>query len=161
MILPDWQIRQRGIFTPFCERSKQRGMSYGLSFAGYDVRVDLDDDHNLMGDVYALLLPPGRFVLASTMEHFAIPNDVMGIVHDKSTWARLGLAVQNTVLEPGWRGYLTLELTNHGPQDILVYHGDPIAQIVLHQLAAPPEHTYEGGKYQDQEQGPQAARFEE
>lgn len=154
MILPDFMIRERGIFTPFHERSKQRGMSYGLSYAGYDVRIDLDNP------IKAMRLEPGAFILASTIEHFDMPSNVLGIVHDKSTWARRGLAAQNTVIEPGWKGYLTLELTNHGPEPIVIEHGDPIAQIVLHLLAAPPESVYEG-KYQNQEKGPQEARFEQ
>lgn len=159
MILPDFMIRERGIFTPFSERSKQRGMSYGLSMAGYDIRIDLEEDKYLLADTYGTILYPGDFLLAATVERFDMPTDVLGIVHDKSTWARQGLAAQNTVIEPGWRGFLTLELTNHGPKEILILHGDPIAQIVLHQLAARPESAYDG-KYQDQEKGPQEARFE-
>ena len=167
MILPDFMIRERGIFTPFHERSKTRGMSYGLSHAGYDVRVDLSDhepntdltpDGSPLG-IKGVVLQPGDFLLAATIEQFDMPVDLLGIVHDKSTWARQGLAAQNTVIEPGWRGFLTLELTNHGPAPIQVWHGDPIAQIVLHLLAARPESTYEG-KYQGQEKGPQKARFE-
>lgn len=163
MILPDFMIRERGIFTPFSERSKQRGMSYGLSHAGYDVRIDLNNCiHRTMvegHDTACIILAPGQFMLASTIEHFAMPIDLLGIVHDKSTWARQGIACQNTVIEPGWRGYLTLEITNHGPTEVRIHHGDPIAQIVLHVLVAPPERVY-AGKYQDQGQGPQEARFE-
>jgi dCTP deaminase len=84
MILSGSSIRARGIFTPFAERTKFLGMTYGVGPAGYDVRVDQD-----------IKLPPGGFALASTLEHFDMPNDLMGIVHDKSTWARLGLAAQN------------------------------------------------------------------
>lgn len=163
MILSGQSIRARGIFTPFSERSKQRGMSYGLSQAGYDVRIDLK---NVTGTPLSrhdagwfVVLQPGEFLLASTLEHFDMPNDVVGIVHDKSTWARQGLAVQNTVCEPGWRGYLTIELTNHGREPLHIYQGDPIAQIVLHLTDAAVESPYEG-KYQDQARGPQSARFE-
>lgn len=157
MILPDFMIRERGIFTPFSERSKQRGMSYGLSHAGYDVRITLNGMTAFSAGV--VQLEPGGFMLASTLEHFDMPADLLGIVHDKSTWARMGLAAQNTIIEPGWKGYLTLELTNHSDKVIAIHEGDPIAQIVLHQLAAPPESTYQG-KYQSQEKGPQEARFE-
>ena len=167
MILPDFKIREAGIFKPFHEKARCRGMSYGLSYAGYDVRVDLLhlpvntewSEHGLPVGTHAVRLEPGDFLLAATMEEFTMPADVLGIVHDKSTWARQGLAAQNTVIEPGWKGYLTLELTNHGPKAVDIYHGDPIAQIVLHRLEAPPESTYEG-KYQNQEKGPQEARFE-
>lgn len=169
MILPDFMIRERGIFTPFSERSKRRGMSYGLSHAGYDVRVDLShlelryeahEDPAIPCGVRALLLQPNESVLAATVEHFKMPANVLGVVHDKSTWARQFLAAQNTVIEPGWEGYLTLELSNHGPDPIVIYDQDPIAQIVLHMLVAPPESVY-NGKYQNQERGPQEARFEE
>lgn len=169
MILSGQTIRQRGIFTPFNEKGRQRGMSYGLSQAGYDVRIDLKNvtqrslvRHNASGDActgWFIELEPGGFMLASTVEHFDMPSDVVGIVHDKSTWARLGLAVQNTVAEPGWRGYLTIELTNHGHEPLRIYQGDPIAQVVCHLTDAPVEAPYEG-KYQDQERGPQKARFE-
>lgn len=167
MILSGQSIRERGIFTPFSERAKQRGMSYGLSQAGYDVRIDL---RNVTGialgrregtqcEDWSVTLEPGAFLLAATIEHFDMPGDVVGIVHDKSTWARQGLAVQNTVCEPGWRGYLTIELTNHGRTPIVIHQGDPIAQIVLHLTDRSVERPYDG-KYQDQERGPQSARFE-
>lgn len=123
-------------------------MSYGLSAAGYDVRVDRTN-----------ILYPGEFLLAATLERFKMPGNLLGIVHDKSTWARLGLAVQNTVIEPGWEGYLTIELTNHSPAPLTVSQGDPIAQIVFHYLDEPTDNPY-SGKYQNQERGPQAARFE-
>ena len=66
----------------------------------YDVRITCCD----------ALIEPGQFLLAATVERFQMPNDLMGIVHDKSTWARRGLVVQNTVIEPGWHGYLTIEV---------------------------------------------------
>lgn len=146
-VLSGQTIRQWGIFTPFHERSKAFGMSFGLSAAGYDVRV-----------AETLTLRPGKFALASTMEHFTIPGHVIAFVHDKSTWARRGLALQNTVAEPGWRGYLTLELSNHGRELLQIEAGSPIAQIVLHFLDQPAEQPYVG-RYQDQEAGAQAARL--
>lgn len=150
MILPAQAIRniEPPIITPWFERSKFNGMSFGLSAAGYDVRV-----------AEAILLPVGQFSLASTLEQFNMPNWVLGIVHDKSTWARMGLAVQNTVIEPGWKGYLTVELTNHGPNALTIPSGAPIAQIVFHSLLEPTEQPYDG-KYQNQEAGAQNARFE-
>lgn len=153
MILSGQSIRKRGIFTPFNERTKHNGMSYGLSMAGYDVRVTLD------GLEDKITLYPGDFILAVTQEHFDMPSDVLGIVHDKSTWARQGIAVQNTVIEPGWKGYLTLEITNHGAEAVVLASGDPIAQIVCHQLDEPAEQPYDG-KYQNQEDTPQEARFD-
>jgi dCTP deaminase len=132
---------------PFCERTVVNGMSYGVSYAGYDVRIREE-----------VVLFPGEFRLASTVEYFTTPNYVVGIVHDKSTWARKGIAVQNTVIEPGWEGYLTLELTNHGRETIRIRSGDPICQILYHQLDKPVV-GYEG-KYQHQEARPVEAIFE-
>lgn len=151
MILPAQHIRARvGMIEPFEERGVASGMSYGLSAAGYDVRIDC-----------GRILRPGDFCLASTLERFNIGADVLGHVADKSTWARRGLAIQNTIIEPGWNGYLTLELTNHGEETIVIADGTPIAQIVFHLLAEPTEQPYgENAKYQNQERGPVKARFE-
>ena len=89
-------------------------------------------------------LGPGDFVLASTLERFVMPTNVMAQVADKSTWARRGLAVQNTIIEPGWEGWLTLELTNHGTSIISLQEGTPIAQIIFMRLDQPTEQPYEG-----------------
>ncbi len=159
MILPAQTIRKLCkmplgklyMITPFFERSPSAGMTFGLSPAGYDVRIAEDVDL-FVGN------SGSGFALASTMEHFVMPDDVIAFVKDKSTWARRGLAVQNTVIEPGWRGYLTLELTNHGPKLIQVKKGSPIAQIVFERLEDPTEQPYEG-RYQDQAAGPQDAKF--
>lgn len=88
-----------------------------------------------------------------------MPNDLLAVVHDKSTWIRRGLSVHNTVLEPGWRGYLTLELAYHGYGRLSVKAGDPIAQIVFHMLDFTTSQPYTG-KYQDQPAGPQPAKME-
>jgi dCTP deaminase len=92
VILPAQEIRRLRPLDPFVEREIAFGTTYGLGPAGYDVRI-----------AEMIWLWRGRFLLASTIEHFDMPNDVMAIVHDKSTWARRGVAVQNTVIEPGWR----------------------------------------------------------
>lgn len=148
MILSAQTIRKIKPIEPFVERTVQNGMSYGLSIAGYDVRCDQD-----------LVLPAAGFKLASTVERFLMPDDVVGIVHDKSTWARRGIALQNTVIEPGWCGYLTIEITNHSDKEIIIQKGDPIAQILFHRTDYPVESPY-SGKYQNQESGPQEARNE-
>jgi len=153
--LPAQEIRRRcaspaPMIWPFVERDVVRGMSFGLSAASYDVRI-----------AESVTIYPGEFVLASTMERFCIPNDVLMVAHDKSSWARRGLAVQNTIFDPGWRGYATLELTNHGRSSLSILAGDPIAQVVCHLLTEPTTQPYgfNGmGKYQDQEAGPQPAR---
>lgn len=81
-----------------------------------------------------------------------MPNDVVGRVADKSTNARRFLTVQNTVIEPGWRGYLTLELTRHLPWPIRIKAGTPIAQILFELTDKPVSRPYTG-KYQDQQAG--------
>lgn len=149
MIIPAQEIRRRGIFSPFHERSVIRGRSFGLSSAGYDVRI-----------AESLRMWPGDFVLASTIERFDIPNDLVAYVKDKSSWIREGIHVHNTVAEPGWRGHLTLEIKNVGSKQIWIEAGDPIAQIILHQMTEATEQPYGNGKYQDQEAGPQEARLE-
>lgn len=78
-----------------------------------------------------------------------MPNNVVGVVHDKSTWARLGLTVQNTIIEPGWHGYLTLEIVNHSRMNITLKNGMPIAQVLFHFLDETTEQPY-SGKYQNQ-----------
>jgi len=154
MIASAQTLRALQPVKPFIERTRVNGMSAGLSAAGYDVTVD--------GTTWlysSLVLEPGQFELVSTFETFEMPTNLLGIVHDKSTWARLGIAVQNTVIEPGWKGYLTLEITNHSKKSVTLIHGDPIAQIVFHLLDVPTDAPYTG-KYQNQESGPQKARFE-
>ena len=155
MIASGKTIRKLGIFHPFSERTKQNGMTYGVGPAGYDVRVEFDAD----GIAYERWLFPGQFILASTIERFTMPTNLLGIVHDKSTWARRGVAVQNTVIEPGWCGWLTLELTNHSDKTIVIKRGDPIAQIVFHYLDEPASVAYDG-KYQNQRRGPVAPILE-
>lgn len=150
-VLSDRTIRQLGIVEPFHERTKQRGMSFGLSCCGYDIRAEL-------GQKY-VVLAPGTCTLVVTVERFTMPVDVVGIVHDKSTWARQGLFVGNVVLEPGWRGYLSLTIANRSEHLLEIHRGDPIAQVVFHRIDHVPEHLYDG-KYQDQGNAPQPAKFE-
>ena len=109
-----------------------------------------------------LQAPPGvphEEVTPLAVTHIVYADDVLGTVHDKSTWARQGLAAQTTVIEPGWRGYLTLELTNHGYSDIILKDGMPIAQIIFWKMSEPTEIAYRG-KYQDQPSGAQPALFD-
>jgi dCTP deaminase len=148
MIASGKSIRNRQFITPFSERSKAFGMTYGLSPAGYDLRVG-----------QSIVLYPGDFKLGSCLERMVMPNDLLGVVHDKSTWARQGLALQNTVIEPGWEGYLTIELTNHGRYRIVLEKGMPICQVVFHILDEPTDQPYRG-KYQNQLEGPQEAIHE-
>lgn len=122
------------------EKRLVRGKSFGLSACGYDIRC-----------AQTVRMYSGYFTLVSSVEEFNMPHDLVGIVHDKSTWAREGLAVQNTVIEPGWRGFLTLELTSALP--LVIQRDDPIAQIIFHKLDEPSILPYDG-KYQDQPNTP-------
>lgn len=140
MILSAQSIRARkGMVDPFLLRSNSFGMSHGLSACGYDCRISEN-----------FSLEPGHFALGSTIEKFDMPTDVMAVVHDKSTWVRRGLSVFNTVLEPGWRGHLTIELVNHSKVRLNFERGMPICQIIFHQLDQATEMPYGKGKYQDQ-----------
>lgn len=139
---------RRAILEPWSRRTRheESGTTFGLSACGYDIRVEQE-----------LTFEKGDFKLASSLEHFWMPTYLVGIVHDKSTWARRGLAVQNTVIEPGWRGHLTLEVSNNSHRRVHVPAGSGIAQILFHRIEGHVIEPY-SGKYQDQERGPQEAR---
>lgn len=139
---------QDAMIAPFEYRTNLYGLTYGLSACGYDIR--------LSGPMH---LMPSDFKLGSSIESFNIPKNVMGLVKDKSSLARRGVSVFNTVIEPGWRGYLTLELVNNGVEKIFFKPGQPIAQIVFQWLDAETHLPY-GGKYQDQGPLPQKAKYE-
>ena len=133
---------------PFSERAKSEGRSYGLSSCGYDVRI-----------AETIWLWPFWGRLASTYEQFNMPDNLCAEVKDKSTNARVFVLVQNTIIEPGWSGFLTLELTRFLPWPIKIVAGTPIAQVVFKMLDQPTEQTY-SGKYQNQKSGPQSAILE-
>jgi len=162
-------VRRRNSHPPIKDmlhnKVREHGVSHGLAEVGYDIR--LKQDIRFIGDTMPRLsilqhgqsvpdLYYGRFVIASAIEEFDMPNDLMGIVHDKSTWARKGLSVFNTVIEPGWKGFLTLELVYHGNDDLHIPAGSGIAQVIFHELATPA--SYEG-KYQNQADQPVEAQF--
>lgn len=141
-----WRLKP---VSPMLDRQRHNGMSYGVGPAGIDLRI-----------AETVTVPSGGFALASCLEKFQMSDDLLGVVHDKSTWARLGIAVQNTVIEPGWRGFLTIELTNHGRDEVVIEAGTPICQVVFHLLDEPTKQVYDG-KYQNQKQGIQEAILEE
>lgn len=153
MILPAQAIADAGILDPLEPRTRKDGTTYGLGPAGYDLRLVLPRDKR------EWCLMPGEFLLAATVEHFNMPLDVLGKVCDKSTFARRGVSVFNTVIEPGWRGWLTLEIKNLGQQEVLLRSGQGIAQVVFQRLETSTSVPYEG-KYQDQMWGPQEAIIE-
>ena len=86
-----------------------------------------------------------------------MPTDLVGVVHDKSTWARRGLSVFNTVIEPGFKGGLTLELVYHGQEDLHIPAGAGIAQVLFTRIEIPARYA---GKYQGQSTDPVDAIFE-
>ncbi len=154
MILAAQQIRELRLVTPFFNRAIYKGMSYGLSPAGYDLRV-----RGRKGGTSPIHLAPGEFTLVTTIERVQLPTDIMGQIVDKSTWARKGLSLFNTVFDPGWEGYPTLELANLGPKALSIGHGMPIAQMIFMFLSVDTTQPYKG-KYQNQEQEPVEARLE-
>lgn len=129
------------------QKYKAHGVSYGLSEAGYDVRIAQT----------VVLHPFRRFRLASTVERFKMPDDVVGVVHDKSSWIRQGLVVGNTILEPSWEGWLTLELFYHGWLPLRIPAGAGVAQVIFHRIE---ERARYAGKYFGQPNRPVAAIME-
>lgn len=100
-------------------------------------------------------LRPGEFILASTLERVVMPEDLVGRMEGKSTWARRGVIIHTAgFVDPGFRGQLVLEITNLGGSDVLLKIGDRICQIAFHELDGPAERPYGhdqlGSHYQDQ-----------
>ena len=142
-------------------KMKAHGVSYGLGEAGYDLRIKQEVVFKpmTMGPEIWIDGQPeyGRFCLASAIEEFDMPASLVGVVHDKSTWARQGLSVFNTVIEPGWKGFLTLELVFHGNKEVVIPAGAGIAQVIFTSLAH--DASYEG-KYQHQANMPVPSVFD-
>jgi dCTP deaminase len=142
-------LKAQPIRNMLTTKVSHRGFSHGLTECGYDIRI---------AETVTLFLGR-RFVLASSMEYFHLPPDLMGRLLNKSTWARLGIdASMTTNLEPGWRGYLTLELRYSGWKPITIHRGTGIAQVIFEQVQQPAQYS---GKYQDQSQGPVPARIKD
>jgi len=134
------------------EKRREHGVSFGLSEAGYDIRIKQDIEFAAGGFwIDGMWMGDGNFTLASAIEEFHMPSDLVGIVHDKSSWARQGLSVFNTVIEPGWCGFLTLELVYHGREGLHIPAGAGIAQVIFHQASC---NAYYDGKYQNQPDRP-------
>jgi dCTP deaminase len=170
-IMPDWLIERDVKIEPFASGQLRSGViSYGVTSYGYDVRVAskfkvftnaycaiVDPkkfDSRSFIDVEAdeCLIPPNSFALAETIEYLEIPRDVLGVCVGKSTYARCGIIVNVTPLEPEWRGRVTIEISNTTPLPAKIYAGEGIAQILFFQAANPCKISYadKKGKYQDQ-----------
>lgn len=170
-VLCDSQIEQLVEIEPFeIGRKRPGAVSYGLSSYGYDVRVGthfkvftnvnseiIDPKQfsprsfvDVRGD--SCIIPPNSFALAETVEIFNIPRDVIAICVGKSTYARCGIIVNVTPLEPEWRGKITIEISNTTPLPAKIYADEGIAQIIFLQGAQVCRTSYadKNGKYQDQ-----------
>lgn len=147
MIVNQDRLYETKVLCPMYRmKLREHGVSHGMSEGGYDVRIKQS----------VTLHPFKRFTLASTVERFTMPNNLVAIVHDKSTWARRGLSVFNTVIEPGFFGGLTLELVYHGIMPLRIPAGAGIAQVIFHELS---ERAQYNGKYQGQSMEPTRAIF--
>lgn len=180
-LLNDKQILklcEQGMITPFESSLVKDGVvSYGLSSFGYDCRLanqfyvfnsqgikyykdyDVKEKNSgfglefdcVMGKQISYTIKPNQFLLAATVEKFKIPENVFGICQGKSTYARAGIFINVTPLEPGWEGELTLELFNASKRPVRLYVDEGICQINFHR-ADRPQVTYadRDGKYQGQ-----------
>lgn len=172
---PDHWIRkmseEHGMIEPFVEKQQRQGViSYGVSSYGYDMRVANEfqiftnvnstvvDPKNFKpenvvefeGDV--CYVPPNSFALARSVEYFRIPRNVLCITVGKSTYARAGIVTNVTPFEPGWEGYVTLEISNTTPLPAKIYANEGIAQVLFFEADDECEVSYadRSGKYQGQ-----------
>ncbi|MGK9167076.1 dCTP deaminase [Inquilinus limosus] len=174
-IMSDIWIRERALadkmIDPFVEQQKREGtISYGLSSYGYDARVSdeflvftnvdsaLVDPKNFDPKSFVerkgpvCIIPPNSFALARTVEYFRIPRDVLVICLGKSTYARCGIIVNVTPLEPEWEGHVTLEFSNTTPLPAKIYANEGACQFLFLKGDQPCEVSYadRAGKYMGQ-----------
>ena len=174
-ILPDTWIRDRaqndGMIEPFVDSQKREGtISFGVSSYGYDARVSdefriftnvdnaivdpkhFSDSSFVERKTDVCIIPPNSFALARTVEYFRIPRDVLVICLGKSTYARCGIIVNVTPLEPEWEGHVTLEFSNTTPLPAKIYANEGACQFLFLQGAGPCEVSYadRAGKYMGQ-----------
>jgi dCTP deaminase len=174
-VKPDSWIRRMALehqmIEPFADRQVREGViSYGVSSYGYDVRIA---DHfkiftNINSTVVdpkafdprsfvdfrgkECVIPPNSFALAETVERFRVPRDVLVVCVGKSTYARCGIIVNVTPLEPEWEGIVTIEVSNTTPLPARIYAGEGIAQFLFFAADGVCEISYadKKGKYQGQ-----------
>ncbi len=165
------EMAKKGMIEPFNAKQVRKGViSYGVSSYGYDMRIgdefkiftninntvvdpknfDPKSFIDFKGDV--CIIPPNSFALASSLEYFRIPRDVIVICLGKSTYARCGIVVNVTPLEPEWEGHVTIEISNTTPLPAKIYANEGIAQLLFLQAAEVCEVSYKdkAGKYQAQ-----------
>jgi dCTP deaminase len=159
------------MIAPFVETQKRDGViSYGLSSYGYDARCS--DQFKVFTNVDSAIvdpksfdpagfvdrtgpvciIPPNSFALTHTVEYFRIPRDVLVVCMGKSTYARCGIIVNVTPLEPEWEGQVTIEISNTTPLPAKIYAGEGICQFLFLKGHAPCETSYadKAGKYMGQ-----------
>ncbi len=165
-LLPDYKIRKLALehemIHPFIDGMVRDGkVSYGLSSFGYDLRaadefkiftnihsavVDPKKfDENSFVDVKGkgfILIPPNSFALTRSVEYLKIPRDILGLCIGKSTYARCGILINVTPLQPEWEGSLIIEISNTTPLPAKIYAGEGIAEILFFQSDSPAEHSY-------------------
>lgn len=174
-ILSDKWIRtqalEHGMIEPFVEAQRRDGViSYGLSSYGYDARVapefkiftnvdssvvdpkQFDPKSFVDRKTDVCIIPPNSFALARTVEYFRVPEDVLVICLGKSTYARCGIIVNVTPLEPGWEGHVTLEFSNTTPLPAKIYANEGACQFLFLQGNERCETSYKdrAGKYMGQ-----------
>ncbi len=174
-VLPDSWIRdmakKKGMIEPFAEsRSRKGRISFGASSYGYDFRLAeefkipaltgipfLDPknlDHSRFQDYRGsdCLIPANSFILGRSLEYFRIPRDVLVLCQGKSTYARCGVLVNVTPLEPEWEGFITIALINCAPLPVKVYAGEGIGQLIALRAETECRVSYADrrGKYQAQ-----------
>jgi len=165
------KMAQKGMITPFSDKQIRKGViSYGVSSYGYDIKLGDEfkiftnlnttvvdpknfDERSLVdfkGEV--CIIPPNSFALASSIEYFKIPRDIIVICLGKSTYARCGIIVNVTPLEPEWEGHVTVEISNTTPLPAKIYGNEGIAQLIFLQADEICEISYKdkAGKYQSQ-----------
>ena len=163
---------RKGMIRPFVNKQVRKGkISFGLSSYGYDARVS--NEFKIFTNVNSgivdpkvfkkesfvtkigkeCIIPPNSFALASTVEFFKIPRDVLTICLGKSTYARCGIIVNVTPLEPEWEGHVTLEFSNTTSLPAKIYAEEGVAQMLFFQSDDACEISYKDrdGKYQGQE----------
>ncbi|TVR18617.1 MAG: dCTP deaminase [Anaerolineaceae bacterium] len=172
---PDHWIRkmalEHGMIEPFVDGQKREGViSYGLSSYGYDMRVA--DEFKVFTNVHSAIVdpknfspqsfvdvqtdicivPPNSFALARSVEYFRIPRSVLTLCVGKSTYARAGIVTHVTPFEPGWEGFVTLEISNTTPLPARIYANEGIAQVIFLEADEECEISYadKAGKYQGQ-----------
>jgi dCTP deaminase len=176
-VLPDTWIREmaktKRMIEPFADQRKRAGrISYGASSYGYDFRLSREFKFPVLEGAKSLdpkkmdqmrfrdytggscQIPPNSFILARSLEYFRIPRDVLVLCQGKSTYARSGIIVNVTPLEPEWEGYITLSLVNTAPVPAKIYPEEGIAQLVFLRAEDECKTSYADrkGKYQAQQQ---------